>query len=419
MLKNLIYIDIMEIQSNHYFKNIDEKMPIKYRLNVVKNAKDIGIMISHFLKFIKAKYRNRTISMDFEFNNCSFKKGDEYTKCMKNSIGSKEIAIFQILLEDDSLKTKNDVGNIFLFYPEDLSEKQKKILIDLLTAPDIKKIIHGGESLDIPYLFKMLFKDEESKINFCSNLYDTKYICEYHHLVKKTEDKCKIYYFLKEMDIISNDQFEIIIKNEEDMGPIWFINLDIKKLNDNVVLYSSFDVLFLKSLLNKLVESNSKDEIDIVSGISSINFLYKMAVPEISNFIDKITTYNVHMLYDKDNNIVKFLDIFDLYYYWYDDNKKIFSKLTDINSFKRFIQSILKIYLYLHFSVNDINTNYGKFKSSLKDNDKKFIKEINEKYFSFISKLEESNGFQKTLDFIDTISNSIKNDLLIIKSKMF
>ena len=45
----------MEIQSNHYFKNIDEKMPIKYRLNVVKNAKDIGIMISHFLKFIKAK----------------------------------------------------------------------------------------------------------------------------------------------------------------------------------------------------------------------------------------------------------------------------------------------------------------------------------------------------------------------------
>ena len=406
----------MEIESINYFNNIntDNKLiPTKYRLIVCNTSKDIGIMINFFLKFINNnKIKNRTISMDFEFNNCSFKKGSKYYDCMKNSIGSKEIAIFQILLEDDEIKKKDDIVNIYLFYPPDLSDGQTKILINLLTHPEIKKILHGGESLDIPYLFNMLLKNEDDKIKFSLNLYDTKYICEYFHLVKKTKDKCKIYYFLKEMEIINNQQFDNLIKNEEEMGPIWFINLDINKLNKNVILYSSFDVLYLKELLNKLIKLNSEEEIDIISGMSSINFIYRLALPVHSNYIDKISEYNVHMLFDNNKVGVKFNDIFDLYYYWYNDDIKIFSKFTEINFFKRLIQSIVKIYLYSNFTNNTINSNYGIFTSSLKDNDKKYIKEIERKYNEFYNKLGKHKGYHKILKFIKNINLSINSDFI-------
>ena len=117
----------MEIKTSEYFDKslINNLKPDKYKMNVCKTSKDIGIMINYFLKFIKNKnLKNRTISMDFEFNNCNFRKGKEYDVCLENSVGSKEIAIFQILLEDDEIKTPNDVCNIFLFYPPDLSQNQ-------------------------------------------------------------------------------------------------------------------------------------------------------------------------------------------------------------------------------------------------------------------------------------------------------
>ena len=403
----------MEIKTSEYFDKslINNLKPNKYKLNVCKTSKDIGIMINYFLKFIKNKnLKNRTISMDFEFNNCNFRKGKEYDVCLENSVGSKEIAIFQILLEDDEIKTPNDVCNIFLFYPPDLSQNQTKILIDLLTEPNITKIIHGGESLDIPYLFNILIKDESSIIKFCENLYDTKFICEYNHLVKNTKDKCKIYYFLKEMNVINEQQFNNLLKNEEEMGPIWFINLNIKNLSKNVILYSSFDVLYLKDLLKKFKKSSY--ELKIISGITSICYLYRSAIPETSKFLDKISEFNVHMLFDNNHGSVKFLDVFDLYYYWYDDDNKILSKLTEINFFKRFIQTLVKIYLYEKFTDNNINSKkYGVFTSSLKEQDKKLIKEIKKNFYDFHIKIE-GYDFQPILSFLEYINTSIRRDFI-------
>tara|TARA_E500000178_G_C16988793_1_gene739721 strand:+ start:479 stop:1702 length:1224 start_codon:yes stop_codon:yes gene_type:complete len=402
----------MEINTKEYFEEslIDKTKSLKYKLNVCSTSKDIGIMINYFLKFIKnKKIKNRTISMDFEFNNCNFKKGNDYNECIKNSVASKEIAIFQILLEDDEIKLDNEVTNIFLFYPPDLSKSQNKVLIDLLTEPGITKIIHGGESLDIPYLFNILIKDQSSIIKFCENLYDTKFICEYSHLKKNTKDKCKIYYFLKEMNVINEQQFNNLLKNEEEMGPIWFINLDIKKLNKNVILYSSFDVLYLKDLLRKFKKSSY--ELKIISGITSICYLYRTAIPETSKFLDKISEFNVHMLFDNNHGSVKFLDVFDLYYYWYDDDNKIFSKLTEINFFKRFIQTLVKIYLYEKFTDNNINSKYGVFTSSLKEQDKKLIKEINKNFYDFHIKIE-GYDFQPILSFLEYINTSIRRDFI-------
>ena len=127
----------MIIKSKNYFnKKINWKK--EYDITVVKTNKDVENMLKYFSIFIKLKSRNKYAGLDFEFN---------------SSPEGKKIALFQINLESDESNAK-----IFLFYPLDLNYKDMDILVELLTDVNIKKILHGAESLDIPYLFKNIFE---------------------------------------------------------------------------------------------------------------------------------------------------------------------------------------------------------------------------------------------------------------------
>ena len=112
-------------------------------------------MIEYFDSYNKLD-KERFIGIDFEFN-----------RSLDNTM--REIALFQINLE-----TNDDIAYIYMFYPPDLNDNQVKILKSLLLNSDIKKIIHGGESLDIPYLFNNLFKSNDEQILFCKNIFDIK-----------------------------------------------------------------------------------------------------------------------------------------------------------------------------------------------------------------------------------------------------
>ena len=388
----------MELKSSDYFNIINNTIAPIYKLNVVKTNNDTKFMLDFFLKFISNTHlKNRSLSMDFEFN--------------KSKKGGKEIAIFQILLEDDEIKKPSDVSNVFLFYPEYLKNSEKNILIQLLTTDNIIKILHGGESLDIPYLFNHLIKDKKLIYLFCKNLYDTKYICEYNHLLKHTKDKCKIYYFLKEMNVINSKQFDNLIENEKQMGPIWFIQLDIKNLSKHVILYSSFDVLYLKDLLNKFYKTNMREEIEILSEISSLNFLYRIAHPELLNSLEQISDLNTDIVYEN-NSKVQFLDIFNLYYYWYDDDKHIFTKIIEINFYKKFLQNFIKLIVYEKFTSNKLITNnYGSFSSSLNKTKINIVHDIRNKVNQFVYKLKSVNFGNHIFKFLDHINNSIYSDL--------
>ena len=96
-------------------------------------------MTDYFKKFINEQNKNIKekfyLGMDFEFNRVRKTQRD--------------IALFQINLERDSSKE----GVIFVFYPPELNKQETNILIQLITNETMIKIIHGGESLDIPYLF--------------------------------------------------------------------------------------------------------------------------------------------------------------------------------------------------------------------------------------------------------------------------
>ena len=151
----------MIINSTDYF-NSNIKWKKDYEITVVKNSEKRNEMISYFQKFMKIKDNSKNVGLDFEFN-----KSDE----------GKKIALFQINLESSS-----SLAKIYLFYPPDLNKKQMDILINLLIDKNIRKILHGAESLDIPYLFKNIFVTDELKNKFCNNLFDTRYLCEYYHI---------------------------------------------------------------------------------------------------------------------------------------------------------------------------------------------------------------------------------------------
>lgn len=321
----------MIIKSKYYFnKKINWKK--EYEITVVKTDKDINSMLKYFSDFIKLKSKNKYVGLDFEFN---------------SSPEGKKIALFQINLESD-----NNEAKIFLFYPPDLNHRNMDILVKLLTDINIKKILHGAESLDIPYLFKNIFINNKLRNQFCNNLFDTRYLCEYYHLENKMDAKCKIYRILRQMDVIDDNQLNMLLKNEEDMGPIYLIDIDVRNLDNNTMLYSAFDVLYLPALLTRFPD----------------NYVYNNLIPEITcfNYIDRyeeIFTKPFSELVGKVNNYfiktkdkyknLKLVDIYQSKHNIIDDDENIFSKLMEINYFKKFIKTYIKFIIYKNVFKNN------------------------------------------------------------------
>ena len=80
---------------------------------------------------------------------------------------------------------------------------------------------------------------------------DTKFLCEYTLFDKP--GRCKINYLLEQQGVITKKFLDKMLKNEEKMGKIYLVYVDVKKLSTELLLYSSYDVIFLpESTYNKL-----------------------------------------------------------------------------------------------------------------------------------------------------------------------
>ena len=317
----------MIINSKDYF-NSKINWNKSYEIKIIKTKDDLSEMIEYFKKYMVSNDELKYVGLDFEFN---------------SSPEGKKIALFQINLE-----SKSNIGKIYLFYPPDLSDNQKKVLIDLLTDNKIKKILHGAESLDIPYLFKNIFINEDLKIKFCNNLFDTRYLCEYYHIENNIDNKCKIYRILREMDVIDDKQLEMLLKNEEDMGPIYLIEIDVRNLNEFTMLYSAFDVLYLPALLQQFPNNYTYQK--LIPEITCFNYIDRyedLFTKPFSILVGKINNYFLKLDDNNNNNsTIKLIDIYQLYYHWIDDENQILNKLKEINYFKKFIEIFIKFSVY-------------------------------------------------------------------------
>jgi hypothetical protein len=293
----------------------------KYKIYVAKNDAKIKHMINYFNYFIEFK-NTKYIGIDLEFN--------------KVSRNLRDVALIQLNLEIEN----DNNGVIFVLDPKILNKNQLNILIKLLTEQKIIKIIHGGESLDIPYLFNQLFESNKELIkNFLVNLYDTKYLCEYSHIINNMKGKCSIYYLYREYNIINNEQFNYLSNIENITGPIYLINIEIKKMSDKVLEYAVYDVLYLISLYKKLQINN------IIPEISRNVFYFKRISNKYFDKIDNIVKKSNNYYIILNNENIKLNDVY--YYIIYTINIKFILDSLSITYFKSFLELIYKYIIFV------------------------------------------------------------------------
>ncbi len=312
---------------------------------ICKDEKTNKLLEEYIINFISYK-EYKLIGIDFEFNRKKNKR---------------EIALCQI----NFMKNKN--MDIFLFYPPNI----QKDLFKKLLISDCIKILHGSESLDLPYLFDNII-DINSRDKFCNNLIDTRYLCEYYNSENNTEHvRCRIYDLLLNMKVISQKKYNKLMKNDELMGNIWEINIDVSKSsfinNKKLIKYCVYDVLYLPQLFNKF----PKNEIyqNIIPELGCVVFILRYENKLDKLYID-ISSHNLKK-YTINNTIYgTFNDVYIYVFEWIMIDSFIYN-LYQINYFKKFIELLIKNILYNH-----LDKSIKLFKIDLKN--KKILDLINE-----------------------------------------
>jgi len=356
----------------YYILKVDSDVKIKHMNNIIKkfNLSSQDISNKHYL------------GIDYEFN--------------KVSKTDREVALMQINLENDS----ND-GYIFVLYPPELSKENNQILLDLLTNTKIIKILHGSESLDIPYLFNQLLITKENIDNFCHGFYDTKYLCDYSYLEAGVKGKCSIYNLLADNKVITENKIIELEKIEQKTGPIYLVEIKIHNMSDDILKYAFYDVIFLPELIKKFL-SRSYVYKQVIPNISCLINNYKRNIEEDYLLLeDSIQSMNMNFIYDG-YRIVLLKDIWETYYWIMNDKNKYLEKLKEIHYFKKFFEIITKFIVYF---------NIIKFFKVFK-NKQDLVDSFNwEKYYNWLSRYPHVNKIIKEFD------NEVNNDIKKIRFK--
>ena len=262
------------------------------------------------LKNFKTKY----IGIDFEFN-------------------TKVIALMQLCFDNE----------IFIIHPDQLDKNWKIFFIEKILCNEFAfKILHGSDSLDLPYIYdQLLQKNSNLIIKFNRQFADTKFLCEYSFYNKNQSlGKCKIYELLVMEKIISQKKYDEIKLNEEKMGPIYDIKIDINNLSEKLIDYSFYDVIYLSRLLKNYED---KGYFKLIIELTQLVMMDKRDIQEIvpKEEINKINNY----ILIKNNQIKKLVEIFNLFYTKLEKNELI-NNLLKINFFKQNIIFIIKFELY-------------------------------------------------------------------------
>jgi hypothetical protein len=209
-----------------------------------------------------------------------------------------------------------------------------------LNNKNIRFILHGGESLDLPYIFSNILI--KNRFPFLSNLIDTRYLCDYYHNENNIDNKCKINYLNKEMKVITEQQFNFLEKEEEKMGPIYKIKVNVNKLNDLLILYTITDVLYLPELVRKFPNNNVYNFIvpETLAYCFTAKDYLSINNNSFSNYINSFN--NSFLRYDTERILLN--DLFHMIVNIIDD--EIINNLRNINYFKKQLDILLKYVIY-------------------------------------------------------------------------
>lgn len=308
------------------------------------------------------------MGIDFEFN-------------------TKKMALMQILFQihigGDAADNKI-IKKYFIIYPPILSKSIFKFFkYNIFSNINILKILHGSESLDIPYIvdeFYDYLNELELIIDFFKSMIDTRYLCEYLNIITKKSDPCKIYDLLLTLDIIDQAEKERLELNEEKMGKIYNIKIDIHNLSPELILYAIHDVVYLVDaylkLLDRMIKINPKDYYLLLDCIR-YSFLEKRYVSNIGDDKVILDSINNHFYYLSSTVKINLIKSYDIILNDYKTINVSASNLLNINFIKSNINNLLKLIVYSiilkYYKVyvsNDKLINYNlnnRFKSLSKD----------------------------------------------------
>ena len=201
----------------------------------------------------------------------------------------KEIRLTQLCFEHN----KDYRSMIMLINPTELEPEMTSDYINLLFCNNrIKKILHGSDSQDIPYIYRKLFADDTDLIiRFTQSMIDTRYLCEYYRLTvgEVPSNRCKIYDSEKErsgvliLGVVSEEQQEKLTVVLGSMGHHLDITWDIHNLSKPMALYAVYDVIFLKYLYYHIIYLATQSvKPDLVPSIID---LYKHGINEFVRFV--------------------------------------------------------------------------------------------------------------------------------------
>jgi hypothetical protein len=242
----------------------------------------------------------------------------------------KKIQLAQLNFEHDvSLKSF-----ILIISPEDLTNDQMQDFIYFIICnTDIQKILHGSDSLDIPYMYtQMLADDTEKIIKFTRSMIDTRFLCEYYKLSRSEnlDNRCSIYdqdssrsaiFFF---GVISEKQQERLSEIIQSMPIHYDLDWRISTLSQSQILYAQYDVIFLKYFYYRIINVATKDASTELEKKNIIE-LYKNLLTEIIQFIylennkitflrekckEEVDPVNNYFIRNK-QGIVKLVDIFN------------------------------------------------------------------------------------------------------------
>jgi hypothetical protein len=361
---NKIKSDSIDIKNVSVYKK-SNKTNIIILVNTKEKLKLFNDYVIFFYidSFFLYNYYNKKhcyLSLDFEFD-------------------GKKVALLQLNFD-------NTYSNyIFILNPNELTNDEKHIFRKYcLTNHFIIKIMHGSESMDLPYIVYDLLNNDILMIHkFIKSLIDTRFICEYLKFSHKyyhnvdNDNKTSLYIAIHEAGVIDDDQYEKFLNLYKKMGPIQDIAWEIGNLGKAQLEYAYNDVVYLKYLY-KAIFRLAKEDKRMFEGLKyTIEFMRLVCLEKygVTNIISKAKiesdAFNINMIY-KQGKLTNIINIYDEVIIKY-----VLQNNIDINTFfgitfiKKTCTTLFKYIIYDHLIKNrDVykdkkNQNKQKLNSSL------------------------------------------------------
>lgn len=330
------------------------------------------------------------VGLDFEFN-------------------ERKIALIQL-----AFFKPNKHNIIFIVDPNKLSSEHINVMIDTVFTSNIRRIVHGSDSLDIPYIFEELFmRDSDKILKFTKTITDTRYLCEYYKLINEIGDKkCSIYDAMLFFKTIDENIYNSLTNINKTMGPVQDINWDMDKLDTYHLRYAAYDVYFLQYFIRHLIDIYNEhketkhrgDSIELIPAITRLVYLEKYDITKISTLSKTITDpmNNYYIVTKKGNKTL--IKIYNAYIKnaFIDSLHVKISDILSINYFKSVLTYIFKRIVF--YSIN------RKFKVFINKNNKYTIRMTLDDIYNELNLLGSNrlkNLFSEFKDYVDANINVI------------